>query len=203
MSNDKTQISPIPPESYGERFVKFITGLTKTREEAEREGHSSDQTDGSIHTNRQNSLHLSRNSTEKVIDKAEKQVQKTKKHGTLEDNHRDRTLSALRSPSAERTGGTAGATLPVVQEDGEGGSREDSVVREKEDYQLSEMSDLSPSPPQGPNADSIPTLPVSMESRLSNQQNKPPPSLPQIPHLSSMTDLPTDAVTTLHSADKK
>ncbi|KAL8701777.1 MAG: hypothetical protein Q9201_004725 [Fulgogasparrea decipioides] len=133
MSNNKSQISPIPPEEYGYRFVKFITGLTKTKEEAEREPRSTDQMDGSIHTDRQPSFSLSRHSTDKVIQKAEKQAQKSEKQGASEENLRDRTLTA------ERTGGAAGATLPVVEEDGEKevGSREDSIGHERSDPRIS------------------------------------------------------------------
>ena len=74
---------------------------------------------------------LDQKSTDKVIDKAEKQAHKTEKEGATEEPQRDRTLTSVRSPSAERSGGTAGATLPVVQEDGEAGSREDSIKDEK------------------------------------------------------------------------
>ncbi|KAI4168022.1 MAG: hypothetical protein LQ343_006729 [Gyalolechia ehrenbergii] len=126
MSNDKSQISPIPPEDYGDRFVKFITGLTKTKEEAEREPRSTEQLDGSIYNDRQPSFTLSRHSTDRVVQKAEKQARKSiEKQGASEENVKDRTLTA------ERAGGPAGATLPVVEEDGEAGSREDSPRTEK------------------------------------------------------------------------
>ena len=65
------------------------------------------------------------------MEKAEKQALKSEEHGANEDERRDRTLSAMRSPSAERTNGVAGATLPVVEEDGEATSREDSLSNEK------------------------------------------------------------------------
>lgn len=126
MSNNKSQISPIPPEDYGHRFVKFITGLTKTKEQAERESRSTEQLDGSVYNDRQPSFALSRHSTDKVIQKAEKQARKSiEKQGASEENVKDRTLTA------ERAGGPGGATLPVVEEDGEGGSREDSPRDEK------------------------------------------------------------------------
>ncbi|KAL8695384.1 MAG: hypothetical protein Q9218_000143 [Villophora microphyllina] len=133
MSNNKSQISPIPPQDYGERFVKFITGLTKTKEELEREPRSTDQMDGSIHTDRQPSFTLSRHSTDKVIQKAEKQARKTEKQGASEENLQDRTLTA------DRSGGAAGTTLPVVEEDGEkeAGSREDSIRHERSNEQFS------------------------------------------------------------------
>lgn len=36
LSNNSSQISPIPPQPYGERFLNFITGITMTKEEADR-----------------------------------------------------------------------------------------------------------------------------------------------------------------------
>ena len=120
-----------------------------TREEAERMAHTSEQLDSSVGStpHRESSFPLPRRSTDrmsakdrksldqkstdKVIDKAEKQAQKTEKEGAFEEPQRDRTLTSTRSPSADRTGGVAGATLPVVQEDGEAGSREESIKDEK------------------------------------------------------------------------
>ena len=127
MSNERSQISPIPPEGYGDRFVKFISGITMTKEEQERQAQSGALLDNSVETNRQSSFHISRHSTDKVIEKAEKQAHKTEKEGASEEPKNDRTLSAIRSPSVERAGGGGGATLPVVEEDGEAASREDSI----------------------------------------------------------------------------
>ena len=137
MSAPKNQISPIPPEPYGDRFVKFISGLTKTKEEVEREAQASEQLNNSF-----DSTHAvtntepigkstTRRSTERVIEKAEKQARKSEERGAVEDDRRDRTISAVRSPSADRSNGIAGQTLPVVEEDGEANSREDSLNNEK------------------------------------------------------------------------
>lgn len=98
-----------------------------TKEEQERHAQSGDLLDGSIDIHRQTSFPISRRSTDKVIEKVEKQAHKTEKEGVTEDPKRDRTLSTVRSPSVERAGGGGGATLPVVDEDGEAASREDSV----------------------------------------------------------------------------
>ena len=127
MSNERSQISPIPPEGYGDRFVKFISGITMTREEQERQAQSGARLDSSVEPKRQSSFPISRHSTDKVIEKAEKQAHKTEKEGATEEPKNDRTLSTVRSPSAERAGGGGGATLPVVEEDGEAVSREDSI----------------------------------------------------------------------------
>ena len=129
MSNNKSQISPIPPEGYGDRFVKFISGLTMTKEEQERDVGSGEQLDGSINATalHTNNLSNSRPSYENsAVEKAEKSAMKTEKEGATEEPQHDRTLSTMRSPSAERSSGLQGATLPVVEEDGETGtSRED------------------------------------------------------------------------------
>ena len=131
MSNDSSQISPIPPEGYGDRFVKFISGITMTKEEQERQDQSGDLLDGSIDSRRQSGFPVSRPSIDRVVEKAEKQAQKAEKEAAAEEPKRDRTLTAVRSPSLERPNGPGGATLPVVEEDAEAASREDSVYNEK------------------------------------------------------------------------
>ena len=131
MSSDRSQISPIPPEGYGDRFVKFISGITMTKEEQERQTQSGDLHDGSIDSHPRSSFRISRSSTDKVIGKAEKQAHKSEKAGAMEDPKQDRTLSVVRSPSVEMASGAGGATLPVVEEDAEASSRTDSVHNEK------------------------------------------------------------------------
>lgn len=37
LKHDKRLISPVSPDPYGERFVEFIEGITKSPEEARRE----------------------------------------------------------------------------------------------------------------------------------------------------------------------
>ena len=169
MSNNKSQISPIPPEAYGHRFVKFISGLTMTKEEVEREAQAVDQLDGSIAaSHRQPSWSISRRSTDIVIEKAEKQAHQTEKAGAHEEPMKDRTLSSVRSPSADRSGGVTGATLPVVEEDGEGGSREESIRDEKAESRTPSHTDLLPPAPMKDQN--------SMEAKL--------PSLPNFNRLS-------------------
>lgn len=88
---------------------------------------------------------MEQKSTDKVIDKAEKQALKTEREGAIEEPQRDKTLTSVRSSSAERTGGVAGATLPVVEETGEAGSREESIKDEKVVASKSQVR----SPPSG------------------------------------------------------
>lgn len=70
-------------------------------------------------------------STEKVVQKAEAQAEKAQRDGSIEEPSRERTLSSTRSPSTDRVSGIQGATLPVVEEAGESGSREESIRDEK------------------------------------------------------------------------
>jgi 1-phosphatidylinositol-4-phosphate 5-kinase len=37
LSSDRTQISALPPEDYGDRFIKFMSGITMSPEQAERD----------------------------------------------------------------------------------------------------------------------------------------------------------------------
>lgn len=39
LSSDRTQISALPPNEYGDRFIKFMAGVTMSSEEAERDQH--------------------------------------------------------------------------------------------------------------------------------------------------------------------
>lgn len=133
MSNDKSQISPIAPQAYGDRFVKFITGITMPSEQVEEQSH--DQLDGSIHTNRPSSHYLSRSSTDRVMEKAEKQALKTADQSGSDGEPHDRTMGAVQHPSTDIPNVIGGATLPIVQEDGEasstGGRSAQSQEREK------------------------------------------------------------------------
>ena len=103
-----------------------------TKEEQDRQVESGEQLDGTSDVHRQSDIPRSSISNEnKVIERAEREAHKTEVEGAGEDPQRDRTLSAVRSPSADRNGGITGATLPVVEEDGEANSREDSLKDEK------------------------------------------------------------------------
>jgi hypothetical protein len=44
LSDNRSQISPIPPQAYGDRFINFVTGITMTKEEAERRQGQSHET---------------------------------------------------------------------------------------------------------------------------------------------------------------
>lgn len=106
MSNDRTQISPIPPEGYGDRFVKFIRGITMSKEEAER--HRESRALGRPSTERTPSV-------ERTMQVAEKEASKD-----VSITH-PRTLSTVRDPADANTPGPS-STLPIVDEAGEASS---------------------------------------------------------------------------------
>lgn len=115
LTNEESLISAIPPERYGDRFVKFISGVTKTREAAERE-----KAEGATNVINDplltgvNMTRSERESTEKVLAKAEGQAERTKQKGASEEDIPSREMRIVRSPSAER--GELGTTLPIVEE---------------------------------------------------------------------------------------
>ena len=145
-----------------------------TKEEQERQAQSGDLHDGSIDTHRQSSFPISRSSTDRVIGKAEKQAHKTEKEGAMEDPKHDRTLGVVRSPSVERAGGAGGATLPVVEEDAEAASRDDSVNNEEAGGSMPDGVPLTGARP--------PLMPSEDEVQLPSDKRLP--SLPNFNRLS-------------------
>jgi len=125
MSHNRTQISPIAAEGYGDRFINFITAITMSKEEAERHQASHEQADahggGSMDVHRTSSG-IPRSPADRTLEKAEHQARKTQRRGANEGDVPDRAMRAVRSASADRTSGMAGNTLPVVEEAGEAGS---------------------------------------------------------------------------------
>ena len=184
MSSDKTQISPIAPEPYGDRFVRFITGITMPREEAEKQ--SQDTTQG---RNR-----LLRPSTDRVVDKVEHEARHPESNDSPGDEPPDRTISVVRSPSAELTSGLAGATLPVVEEVGEGGSTEGRSGRSQERDDISQQrpnelsgngsSPIGGRPPPTPPKDH----PLLSRASLDKQLPSLPPAF--LPYPVPFTDSP-------------
>ncbi len=105
-ANDETKISAVPPDRYSERFIRFISSITMPRGLAEREKLSADGAVDGI--GELNSI-TNRTISQRIADR-------TKRHSANEPKPEiaDRTLLAVRSPSADR--GELGSTLPVVEE---------------------------------------------------------------------------------------
>jgi len=136
LSNDKKLLSPINPEPYGERFIKFIESITRSPEEAQRskEAHGSafdttnraDTQSSFASRRRSNSLGAAlglhphhQPNMDSAFARAEEAADKKK--DKEKERPDPRTLGVVRSPSAERTGGLHGQILPVLEEGKEGG----------------------------------------------------------------------------------
>ncbi|KAJ5110939.1 hypothetical protein N7532_001474 [Penicillium argentinense] len=112
LSSDRTQISPIPPEGYGDRFISFVKGITMSREEAERRRESRASTRPSGEGGKRNSRS---SSVERQMHAAEKEAAKD-----VSVTH-PRTLATVWDP-ADAAGPGPTSTLPIVDEAGEASS---------------------------------------------------------------------------------
>lgn len=137
MGGHESQISPIPPIRYGDRFVKFISGITMSREAAEKDRVSavSDANAVTIPGGGRETLFNDPNlggvnvvhekpsnpaGTEAVMEQASHIALKTMQNGASEDDVPDRQITTVRSP-----GGTeidVNHLLPVIGEAGESAS---------------------------------------------------------------------------------
>ncbi|KAJ5116385.1 hypothetical protein N7456_000733 [Penicillium angulare] len=110
LSHDRLQISPIPPEGYGDRFINFVKGITMSKEEAERrrESQVSARQSGEKRQSRSSSV-------ERTMHVAEKEAAKD-----VSVTH-PRTLATVWDP-ADATGSGPTSTLPIVDEAGEASS---------------------------------------------------------------------------------
>lgn len=162
MSNNRHQISPIPPHPYGERFLNFMTGITMTKEEAERRAH---QERGQVEeVNAHNNMHhhhippksstdgaggylevpphrlRNDHDVEKTLDAAEKSTDKQtgpKGRRRSEEEKPDRTLL---THANEREGRTS-TTLPMVQEAKENSSHHSSSHRNSQNGEMDERDE--------------------------------------------------------------
>lgn len=136
MGGHDSQISPIPPDRYGDRFIKFISGITMSRERAEKERLSqrmeesgipnpnSSDVGGTIDDPSLGGVNLQRDpanpaGTERVMEKARREAERSKKLGASEVGVPDRSISSVRS--GEQSPAEA-STLPVIGEAAENAS---------------------------------------------------------------------------------
>ena len=111
LSHNRAQISPIPSQGYGDRFINFIEEITMSKEEAERQRQARDQ--GSVSQERsRSSLGFRRSSVERAIQASERQV-----HPDLNEPN-SRTISTTWD-MVDLHSGSGPSILPVVQEVGE------------------------------------------------------------------------------------
>ncbi|RDW68130.1 hypothetical protein BP6252_09526 [Coleophoma cylindrospora] len=193
LSHDKRLISPVAPEPYGERFVKFIEGITMSPEEAAREAESnplspiSNLDGGRPAASAEHGRRRSGSQTQPIqrtqssntsFQRAENEALRSEYRDgrDVEDSRPDpRMLGVVRSPSAERTNGIQGQTLPIVEEAGEasstGGRSERSAERRpltpSKEYNGAEYGNR----PRTPAKDYIPRLSHESGRRMEGTQN--------------------------------
>lgn len=183
IANTESQISAIPPERYGDRFIKFISGVTKTREAAEREKMEEATNDlNELSLDGVNATAAQRSSTDRVLEKAEHQADRSRRQGHGEENVPNLHLRAVRSPSAER--GEIGTTLPVVEEAGESSSVGGHSNRSASDRHAANTSSEKSSlpPPTGAPYLGPPRLEARARStsrERDHAQGRPPPTPPK------------------------
>ncbi|CAG8095492.1 unnamed protein product [Penicillium salamii] len=114
LSSDRAQISPIPPEGYGERFINFIKGITMSKEEAEKRRDSRVSASGAPQQSTEKRRSRS-SSVERTMQAAEKEASKD-----VSVTH-PRTLTTVWDP-ADAGGPGPTSTLPIVDEAGEASS---------------------------------------------------------------------------------
>jgi 1-phosphatidylinositol-4-phosphate 5-kinase len=133
MGGNESQISPIPPERYGDRFIKFISGMTMSRERAEhaRLSRTLEAATGlilppgiqppiddpvlggcNLHQDKYNPP-----GTNRVIEKAERSAEKSTRRGADEKDVPERMLGSLARDDSD------GAVLPVIGEAAESSSQ--------------------------------------------------------------------------------
>ncbi|RKL07928.1 Phosphatidylinositol 4-phosphate 5-kinase its3 [Fusarium oxysporum] len=151
LSSDKTQISALPPDQYGDRFYHFIEGVTMSTEEAHREAERRHQEmiEAQRSENRVSSWNSRRRSSQAVppmpthvpppppgprspeaqetLERANKEAERSERHGHTENQVPDRVLTTGTSRD-NRDSLQHEPILPVVQEAGENG-RDDTEAR--------------------------------------------------------------------------
>ncbi|KIW48318.1 uncharacterized protein PV06_00920 [Exophiala oligosperma] len=173
LSAPRTQISPIPPQAYGDRFLNFVTGITMTQEEADRrraqdsrpsgtqtqnfsidsqrqlprESHGSDR-EASVH-----SPPMSPGAVEKTMRKAQKQTDKSTPADKGRRGSEEEKPERILRTTEESKGPTL---LPVVSEAGENGDHNEKRLLNAPDERSECKGPLSASPE--PIAPSIPGL---------------------------------------------
>lgn len=179
LKHEETQISPIPPERYGDRFVKFLSSVTKTKEAADREKNDEvAPADSEPQLNGINTTQQDRASTEKVMERAERQADRSRQRGASEEDVPERHIHTVRSPSAER--GELGTALPVVEEVVESSSTGGRSARSTE-------TSLAPAPPlkEEDRQNHPRPHPQTQSQSQSHQGQKPPPTPPKDSHRTS------------------
>jgi 1-phosphatidylinositol-4-phosphate 5-kinase len=147
LSSDRSQISALPPQEYGERFIKFMAGVTMSPEEAEQDARdraAAAEAEAAAATADDDERHGTRSApaapsylpppppgmrspnspdNNPTVEKALKKATKNEKSVALEEELPERVLKTTNSSTASIAGkGNSHAVLPVVEETAEAGS---------------------------------------------------------------------------------
>ncbi|TKA74854.1 hypothetical protein B0A55_05327 [Friedmanniomyces simplex] len=206
MGGHESQISPIPPDRYGERFVKFISGITMSREQAEKVRLSQSLqspirlpsgVEGTIDDPRLRGVNIPIDAhnpagTEKVMEKAEREAERSRMRGASEADVPERSLHAVHDARGSGDHLDA-ATLPVIgeaQETASNNSRTPSHNNLTPIPSREEMAQpiignanvpsesLGQIPPPTPPKDDKHSLDSMRSRRESNAGGPPPPPTP-------------------------
>jgi 1-phosphatidylinositol-4-phosphate 5-kinase len=131
-----------------------------------------------------------------TVQRNENDAIKGERRGEDEANRPDpRLITTIRSPSAERSGGLQGQTLPVVEEMGEASSTGGRSGRSRERDEALEV-EKRPLTPAKDNADGRPLTPAKDQSPSSNGVTQRPISrssldkeLPPLPQVASPVEM--------------
>ncbi|KAG6040626.1 hypothetical protein E4U41_007690 [Claviceps citrina] len=151
LSNDRSQISALPPEQYGDRFYNFVEGITMSAEEARRQalqkeqeaiedGTCTDKTRSAKHNLSHKHNHgippmpdhlppappgetASPREVQETMEKASREARRTEHNGTTESMVPDRVMTTSTSPD-KRESFQHEAILPVVEETSENNRNE-------------------------------------------------------------------------------
>lgn len=144
LSSDRTQISALPPDEYGDRFFNFIEGITMSAEEARREAQRRDQEavtakaaeQPSHQTPVPKSHHgvppmpdhqppappaggLTYPEVRETLEMASREARRTMADGASEQDVPDRTLRTGTMKADKRDSSQREPILPIVEEVGE------------------------------------------------------------------------------------
>lgn len=132
-----------------------------------------------------------RDSTDRVLEKAEHQADRSRQRGRSEEYVPNREMKVVRSPSAER--GEIGTTLPVVEEAGESSSVGGRSNRSTSEATGNGSLSSPPPPPQKESFLGAPQLTSRSRSRSRSRERdqshgRPPPTPPKDSGTASSTD---------------
>lgn len=166
LSSDRTQISALPPDQYGDRFYNFVEGITMSSEEAQREeirreeeameARQSGETRAgkNKHSIPPMPTHLppappgspERQEPRDTIDMA---TEAARNKPSSETRPPERTIKTVSVPSENRNSAQHDPILPVVEELGEG-YRDGTNSRDRDDS-MSAPTRAAPRPPSKDN----------------------------------------------------